>query len=135
MRRPTRRSRSLEQFFENRQGLGPQVLVAADPRTDSLIVQASPRDMDEVKLLMEQLDAPQAEVNLAQIFKLKNALAIDIAETLEAAIRAVRDGGDRRADRHSGIPGGRRARRNGCPLGHARPRWRSRRTHVTTRCW
>ena len=68
--------------------------MAADPRSESLIVQASPRDMEEVRLLLEHLDAPQAKVNLARIFKLKNVLAVDIAQTLDSAIRAVRDGGE-----------------------------------------
>lgn len=87
-------ARLLEQFYAGRQGLGPQLIVAFDPRSESLIVQASPRDLEEVRHLLEHLDAPQAKVNLARIFKLRNVLAIDIAQTLEAAIRAVRDGSD-----------------------------------------
>ena len=43
-------------FVDRGGGLGPAVHVTADPRTTSLIVQASPRDMAEVAELIRQID-------------------------------------------------------------------------------
>ena len=83
---------TIDQFYQGREGLGPQVTVVADVRSDSLIVQAAPRDMAEIELLIQRLDTPQDDVNLARIFKINNALADDVAETLQSAIDAVREG-------------------------------------------
>jgi type II secretion system protein D len=96
---PDELAQLLSDFFDNREGLGPQVTIVADPRSESLIVQAAPRDLEEVQLLIRQLDQPLDKVNQAKIFKLKHALAADIAQTLEAAINSVRQGrqGDRSA--------------------------------------
>ena len=43
-------------FHRSRRPLSPAVRVTADPRTNSLIVQASPRDMAEVAELIRQID-------------------------------------------------------------------------------
>ncbi len=70
-----------------RSGLGTRVQVIADYRTNTLIVQASPRDLGEVKRLIESIDtedpASTAEV---RVFKLRNAMAEDLATVLQAAI-------------------------------------------------
>jgi type II secretion system protein D len=84
---------TVEEFLGDREGLGPDVVVTADPRANLLFVQASPRDLQEVRVLVERLDTDQAgAVNQAQVFKIKNALAEDLAETLETAISAARGG-------------------------------------------
>jgi type II secretion system protein D len=84
---------TVEEFFGDREGLGPDVIVTADPRANLLFVQASPRDLQEVRLLVERLDTGQAgAVSQAQVFKIQNALAEDLAETLETAISAARGG-------------------------------------------
>lgn len=84
---------TVQGFFGNRTGLGPQVMVTADPRTNSLLVQAAPRDMAEVELLVQRLDQVDSQaVMQTQIFKLKNSLAVDLGGTLEAAIRAAAGG-------------------------------------------
>ena len=81
---------SITQFFTGRQGLGPKVQALADIRTNSVIVYAAPRDMAEVKRMVESLDAPGSDaVNQAKVVPLRNALAEDIAETLLQAIRAT----------------------------------------------
>lgn len=71
-------------------GLSPRIQVTIDTRTNSLIVQAPPRDMQEVAELIKQLDVPGGEVvHQAKIIKLKNTLAQDIATVLQNAIDAT----------------------------------------------
>ncbi len=80
---------TVTQFFGTRTGLGPRVQTAADTRTNTLIVYASPRDMEEVRRLITELDVPKSgAVNQAQIVRVHNALATDVALTLEQAIAA-----------------------------------------------
>jgi len=68
-------------------GLEPRVLAFADFRTNSLVVRASPRDMAEVELIVERLDAQELEsVNEVRVFRLKNSLAEDLAPILQDAI-------------------------------------------------
>jgi len=84
---------TLEEFFGARGGLGPAIQTAADTRTNSLIVYAAPRDMEEVQRLVRQLDVPRSEaVNRVQIFRVTNALASDVAQTLQQAIAATQAG-------------------------------------------
>ncbi|WP_417732485.1 secretin N-terminal domain-containing protein [Rosistilla oblonga] len=70
-----------------RPGLGARARIIADYRSNSIIAQASPRDMLEVERMIEQLDAPAtgAESEL-KVFKLKNAFAEDLQPVLQAAI-------------------------------------------------
>jgi type II secretion system protein D len=82
---------TIQQFFQSRPGLGPEVLATADLRTNSILVQASPRDMQEVELLIRRLDTDRSKaVTSARIFKVNNALATDLATTLQGAIDAAR---------------------------------------------
>ncbi len=75
-------------FFQERGGLGPNIQVQADVRTNSLIVYASPRDMSEVSYLIEKIDVGESEaVNEVRVFKLKNALAEELAPVLQATLR------------------------------------------------
>jgi type II secretion system protein D len=68
-------------------GLAPRVIVTADFRTNSLIVRAAPRDMVEVTALVEQLDTDQIVARMGvREFKLKNALASDLANVLLGAL-------------------------------------------------
>ncbi|MCU0960504.1 MAG: hypothetical protein MUF48_10415 [Pirellulaceae bacterium] len=84
---------TITQFFSGRDGLAPLVRVATDARTNSVIVYASPRDMAEVQRLVQELDSPQSSaVNRAQIFRVYNALATDVADTLEQTLSAARTG-------------------------------------------
>ncbi|MEX2286157.1 MAG: secretin N-terminal domain-containing protein [Planctomycetaceae bacterium] len=84
-------SLTVQQFFAQRTGLGPKVHVNSDARSNSLIVQASPRDMQEVALLLEKLDTGHSQsVNQVRIFKLTNSLAVELANTLQDAIDAAR---------------------------------------------
>jgi general secretion pathway protein D len=86
---------TIQEFFQGRSaGLGPRVHVTADPRTNSLVVNAAPRDMAEVALLIQRLDTDTAGAVLqTRVFKLQNTLASDVYITLQGAIEAARGGG------------------------------------------
>lgn len=87
--------RTVRQFFVERPGLSTnprlgldvQVQVIAEYRANALIVQASPRDMQEVSRLIESLDieGPGAS-NEVRVFKLRNSLADELAPVLQEAI-------------------------------------------------
>ncbi len=85
---------TISQFFASPTGMQPRVHVSSDPRTNSLLIQAAPRDLAEVEMLLEKLDsADTATVFRTRIFKLNNTLANDISATLQSAIDAARGGG------------------------------------------
>lgn len=86
---------TIQEFFQGRTGgLAPRVRVASDPRTNSLVVDAAPRDLLEVELLVQKLDTDTAEAVLqTRVFKLQNTLANDVYSTLQNAIDAARGGG------------------------------------------
>lgn len=82
----------LEGFYEENVGLGTRLKAAADPRTNSIIVQARPRDLTEISAFIKKLDADEAaSVNQMKIFKLKSALADELAQFLNSAIQSVSD--------------------------------------------
>jgi general secretion pathway protein D len=84
---------TVTQFFGGRPGLGPQVQASVDARTNSLIVYAAPRDMREVQRLIRELDVPQGDaVSRVRIFRIQNALALDVADTLDQIISAAQAG-------------------------------------------
>jgi general secretion pathway protein D len=70
-----------------RTGIGTRVQIIADFRTNSLIVQASPRDMEEVRRLVDSIDVEDSPSTAeVRIFQLKNALAETLATVLQSAI-------------------------------------------------
>ncbi|MDV6032616.1 MAG: general secretion pathway protein GspD [Phycisphaera sp. RhM] len=84
-------------FFSNRpgieedvrNGLGPRVRISADYRTNSLIVSAAPRDMTEVTRLINELDVEKTPATSElRVFQLNNAVAEDLATTLQDAFAA-----------------------------------------------
>ncbi|MCS7238616.1 MAG: hypothetical protein NZ899_10160 [Thermoguttaceae bacterium] len=80
-------AQTITEFYEDRAGLGTQVRVSTDFRSNSLIVEASPRDMAEVSELIAQLDISHTEAQSEiRVFKLKNALASELATILQDAI-------------------------------------------------
>ncbi|MHC4878713.1 MAG: secretin N-terminal domain-containing protein [Planctomycetota bacterium] len=84
---------TVENFLNGRGGLGPDVSVTADSRTNALIVYAAPRDLLEVATLIERLDTGTTDsVKRVRMIRLKNSLATDIAATLDAAIATARGG-------------------------------------------
>ncbi len=81
---------ALTTFYEERTGLGTSVRVIADVRTNSVIVQGRASELLEVSRLIERIDRDEsASVNRLQIFKLKQAVAEELATTINAALQAV----------------------------------------------
>ena len=76
-----------------RTNLGTRVLSIADFRSNSLIVQASPRDLAEVTSLLTKLDSTDGARNEIRVFKLRNSLAEQLAPALQEAITGVGAGG------------------------------------------
>jgi len=72
---------------EGRAGLGAKVNVVADYRTNSLIVQASPRDAEELRQLLKKIDTNQAAAqDEVRVFQLKNTLAEEVGPLLEQVL-------------------------------------------------
>jgi len=70
-----------------RTGLGTRVNVVAEFRSNSLIVQASPRDLVEVGDLLKRLDVPDSPATSeVRVFRLRNSLAEELAPVLQDAI-------------------------------------------------
>jgi type II secretion system protein D len=73
-----------------RPGLGTRALVIADYRSNSLLVQAAPRDMLEITRLISELDVSNSTVGYeVKVFKLRNSIAETLAPVLEEAITAA----------------------------------------------
>jgi general secretion pathway protein D len=81
---------TIDTFYQNRPGLGVRVRVIPDVRTNSVVVQARPRDMEEVEDLIRKVDSDQSEaVSKVRFFPLRNALADDLAFVINQAIQSV----------------------------------------------
>ncbi len=71
-------------------GLVPRVRVIDDLRTNSVIVQARPRDLREVGALIAELDVNDiASEQRLRIFRLQNAVAEEVSATVSQAIQNV----------------------------------------------
>ncbi len=85
----------IREFFVNTPGgdttqrtaLGTRVKVLSDYRTNSLIVQAAPREMVEVEKLIAELDVESTTAQSGlRVFRLKNTLAADLQTVIEEVI-------------------------------------------------
>lgn len=86
---------AITSFFAGRQGLAPQVQLVGDKYSNSIIAYASPRDMEEIRRLVQSMDVPgYAKRHQARIIKVQNALATELAATLTNAIKAAIGTGD-----------------------------------------
>ncbi|MDR1291529.1 MAG: hypothetical protein LBK06_10045, partial [Planctomycetaceae bacterium] len=87
----------INSFYQNRPITGyleQQVFVLADARINSLIVLANPRDLVEVENMIKQLDVEGGETkSLVRTFFLKNAVASELAQTLQTAISGTTGAG------------------------------------------
>lgn len=80
----------LESFYAERGGLGARVIAAADVRTNSVVVQARPNDMAEIRRLLQKIDRDEsAAVSRMRVFVLKNAVAEELAEVISTALQSV----------------------------------------------
>jgi type II secretion system protein D len=74
--------------------LAPKALVVADVRTNSLIISAAPRDLQEISSLVAKIDSPSgAAVDQVRVFPLRNAVATEMATVLRSAIQGQTIGG------------------------------------------
>ncbi len=81
---------TLDEFYEDREGLGTRVRISIDFRTNSLIVHARPSDLDEVKLAIQKIDRDESgAVSSLKILHLKNAVAEELAEVINGAIQGT----------------------------------------------
>ncbi|MCR9293244.1 MAG: hypothetical protein NXI32_11025 [bacterium] len=77
----------LQGFFQNRGGLGPVIQSTVDARINALIVHAAPRDLQEVRRLIERIDVPRGgAMQQARVFEIRNSLAADVAQLLQQAL-------------------------------------------------
>jgi len=84
---------TLQNFFADRED--SNVLAIADARVNALIVHAAPRDMSEVRQIINKLDVSRSQlVNQVRVFPIENALATDLATTIQQAIDAAAGEGD-----------------------------------------
>lgn len=87
----------LNQSLQRSGGLAPRVTITPNARTNSLIVYASPRDMEEVARLIQHLDAATSQsTSKGRMVRLRNSLAADVATTITSAISAAAGGGSGR---------------------------------------
>jgi type II secretion system protein D len=80
----------LNDFYEDRPGLGTSVRAVADPRTNTVIVQARPRELSEVRRFLKGIDRDSVAASmLAQSFPLRHASATELAEFLSTTIQNI----------------------------------------------
>ena len=78
---------AIDEAFTDPQGIGIRVRATTNFRTNTVVVQGSPRDLAEVAKLVKQLDKSTSESsNTLRIFRLKNGLAADLATVIQDAI-------------------------------------------------
>lgn len=81
---------SLTTFYEERPGLGTSLRTFADVRTNSVIVQARPNELAEVRKLIERIDRDDpSSTSRMKVIRLKNAVAEELSTTINQAIQAV----------------------------------------------
>jgi type II secretion system protein D len=77
----------LQGFFKSKEGLAPVINTVADSRSNAIVVQASPRDLQEIRRILKEIDVPRGGLmQSARVFQLKYTLASDIAKSLEDAL-------------------------------------------------
>jgi general secretion pathway protein D len=77
----------LTRLFADPTGLGTRLRVVSDYRSNTLVVEASPRDMDEVATILKGMDVSETpSTQQIKIFKLRNTLASNLAPVLQDAI-------------------------------------------------
>ncbi len=77
-------AKSVNDFYKGRTGLGTVVEAVADARTNSVIVQARPRDLEEVAKLITRLDGPTAAQATLKVFTLTNGDAATVVRLLDS---------------------------------------------------
>lgn len=74
-------------------GFAPRIRVVADDQTNSLIIQATPNDYEEIQRILMEVDVNRSNVKLeVRTFTLKNTLAEDLRQTITNAIMPAASG-------------------------------------------
>jgi general secretion pathway protein D len=82
--------KTIQEFYKDRGGLGTEVRVSVDARSNALLIQAGPRDMEELAALIARIDTSNAQsVNELRIIQLEHSFATDLASILQSAIGAA----------------------------------------------
>jgi type II secretion system protein D len=80
-------SQQAQDSQQDPRALSPRLVVIGDYRSNSLIVQASPRDMDEVAKLLQELDVEKTDAKIeVRVFPLQNSLASDMETVLQSTL-------------------------------------------------
>lgn len=99
-------------------GLAPRVKVVSDYRTNSLIVQASPRDQTEVTKLIGEIDVETSPAeSQIRVFPIKNAVASELQPILATAISGQTTGAAGGGQGGGGNQGGATTSRASTPSG------------------
>jgi general secretion pathway protein D len=77
----------LEAALAKQRGLEEEVLVVADDRTRSLVIEARREDMERVHALLRSLDLPLPGKRDLHVVRVLNASASDLAESLDALLQ------------------------------------------------
>lgn len=81
---------TITEFYTEPTGLEPRVTVVPDIRTNSLVVSARPRDMEEISSLVRRIDSNESgAVSRLKVYPLKSAAAEELAEVINTAIQSV----------------------------------------------
>ncbi len=81
---------ALETFYDERDGLGTRVRIVADIRTNAVIVQGQPNDLEEVAKLVERFDQDKpGAVHRVVVVELQHATAEELADLINTAIQSV----------------------------------------------
>jgi len=97
----------VEDFYDDKGGMAVRIKAVIDARTNSLIVQGAPTDLDEVAALVQRIDHDESKsVSEMRIFPLKNAVAEELADVINTAIQSVlSDAINPRGGAHGPAPG------------------------------
>lgn len=80
----------LEDFYEPKGGLAARIKAVVDIRTNSLIVQGAPRDLDEVATLIQRIDHDESKaVSQMRIFPLQHATAEELVEVINVSLQSA----------------------------------------------
>ncbi|MBX3432398.1 MAG: hypothetical protein KF847_03675 [Pirellulales bacterium] len=77
--------------------LGVKALVFADARSNSVLVRAAPRAMEEARRLIRELDQVSAASAVLKVFPVENGDAVALVDTLESLFGAVDQGDNAQA--------------------------------------
>lgn len=80
----------VNQYYADPQGLDTRLKIYADLRTNSVVVRARPRDLEEITQLINKIDRDESNaVSRLRVVPLKNAFADELAQLINQAILSL----------------------------------------------